>query len=90
LSRCSGIRYTEGYEETQMKPASRFVRYDPGSDTLYIVAGRGIEEEFVEVAPGVNVELNAQGDVIGIEILRASKFFKPVAKPLYRQMQLAS
>jgi uncharacterized protein YuzE len=73
-----------------MKPSSRFVRYDQGSDTVYIVAGRGKEEEFVEVAPGVHVELDAKGDVIGIEILRASKFFRPIAKPLYRQMQLAS
>ena len=73
-----------------MKTSSRFVRYDSKSDTLYIMAGRGTEEEFVEVAPGVYVELDAKGDVIGIEILRASKFFQPVAKPLVRQMQLAS
>ena len=73
-----------------MKSRSRVVRYDQASDTLYIVAGRGVEEEFVEVAPGVHVELDAKGDVIGIEILRASKFFRPVAKPLYRQMQLAA
>ena len=73
-----------------MKSSSRFVRYDPGSDTVYIVAGKGLEEEFVEVAPGVYVELDANGNVIGIEILRASKFFRPIVKPLYRQMQLAS
>ena len=54
--------------------SSKFVRYDSKSDTLYIVAGRGMEKEFVEVAPGVNVELDAKGDVIGIEILKASKF----------------
>lgn len=73
-----------------IKASSKFVRYDSVSDTLYIVAGRGTEEEFVEVAPGVHVELNAKGDVIGIEILKASKFFRLVAKPLYRQMQLTS
>ena len=71
-----------------MKPASRFVRYDQDSDTVYIVAGRGREEAFVEVAPGVHVELDANGDVIGIEILKASKFFRPIAKPLYRQMRV--
>ncbi len=70
--------------------SSKFVRYDSKSDTLYIVAGRGMEEEFVEVAPGVNVELDAKGDVIGIEILKASKFLQPIAKPLYRPMQLVS
>lgn len=73
-----------------MKSSSRFVRYDSKADTLYIVAGRGQEEEFVEVAPGVNVELDAKGDVIGIEILKVSKFLQPVAKPLVRQIQLAS
>ena len=61
--------------ETQMKSSSRFVHYDSHSDTVYIVAGRGMEEEFVEVAPGLNVELDAKGDGIGIEILKASKFF---------------
>jgi len=72
-----------------MTSSSRFIRYDTKSDTLYIVAGRGMEEEFVEVAPGVHVELDAKGDVVGIEILKASKFLRPIAKSLYRQMQLA-
>ena len=54
------------------------VRYDNKADALYIVAKQGLEEEFVEVAPGVNVELNEQGDVIGIEILNASKILRPV------------
>lgn len=65
------------------------VEYDAKADILYIVARKGREEEFVEIAPGVNVELDEKGEVIGIEILDASSFFKPVAKPLYRQMQRA-
>jgi len=65
------------------------VNYDPESDVLYIATKGGEEEEFVEVAPGVNVELDEKGEVIGIEILNASKFLKPIAKPLYRQMELA-
>ena len=65
------------------------VNYDSKSDILYIVAKKGQEDEFVEIAPGVNVELDEKGEVIGIEILRASKFFKPVVKPLYQHMQLA-
>lgn len=73
-----------------MKRASRFVRYDAASDTLYIVGGRGQEEEFVEVAPGVHVELDARGEIVGVEILNASKVLRPVARPLYRHMQLAS
>ena len=65
------------------------VNYDPKADVLYIVAKKGKEEEFVEIAPGLNAELDANGRVIGIEILNASDFFKPIAKPLYRHMQAA-
>ena len=65
------------------------VNYDSASDVLYIVTRKGVEEESVEVAPGINVELNDIGEVIGVEILNASNFFKSVAKPLYRHMQMA-
>ncbi len=63
--------------------------YDSKSDVLYIVARKGREEEFVEIAPGINVELDEKGEVIGIEILNASNFLKPIAKPLYQHMQIA-
>lgn len=64
------------------------VNYDADSDILYIVARKGKEEEFVEIIPGINVELDEKGEVIGIEILDASKFLKPIAKPLYQHMQM--
>jgi len=64
------------------------VNYDPKSDVIYIVAKEGKEEEFVEIAPGINVELDERGEVIGIEILNASNFLKPIAKSLYQHMQL--
>lgn len=65
------------------------INYDSKSDTIYIVAKRGTEEEFVEIVPGINVEIDEKGEVIGIEILNASKFLRPIAKPLYRHMQIA-
>jgi uncharacterized protein YuzE len=65
------------------------VTYDSESDALYIVAKKGVEEEFIEIAPGINVELDDKGQVIGIEILNASKYLKPIAKPLYKHMQTA-
>lgn len=65
------------------------LNYDSKSDILYIAVKKGKEEEFVEIAPGVNVELDENGKVIGIEILNASNFLKPVAKPLYQHMQMA-
>jgi len=64
------------------------INYDSKSDILYIVAKKGKEEEFVEIAPGINVELDDRGQVIGIEILNASKYLKPIAKPLYKHMEL--
>lgn len=65
------------------------VHYDYESDILYIVAKKAREEEFVEVAPGINVELDDKSQVIGIEILKASKCLKPIAEPLYKHIQMA-
>ena len=39
------------------KKRNSLVKYDPSSDVLYIATREGVEEEFTEVAPGVNVEL---------------------------------
>ena len=65
------------------------VNYDSESDILYIVAREGREEGFVEIAPGINIELDEKGEAIGIEIFNASKFLKPVARLLYEHMQMA-
>jgi hypothetical protein len=47
----------------QIKSPSQFVWYHSHSDAVYIVAGQGmVEEELVEVAPGVNFELDATGE----------------------------
>jgi uncharacterized protein YuzE len=65
----------------------KLVNYDDKSDVLYIGIKKGVEEEFVEVAPGVNVEINERGEVIGIEMLNTSKFLKSVIKPIYKQAE---
>ena len=59
----------------------KYVSYDEGSDSLYIFAKIGREEDVVELVPGVNIELNKSGEVIGIEILRASRFLQEIPKP---------
>jgi len=64
------------------------VNYDSKFDVIYIVVKKGPEEAIVEVAPGVNVELDEKGEIIGIEILRASKLFKPVAESLYQRVAI--
>ena len=52
-------------KEKKNKP---LVRYDLASDVLYIATRKGVEEEFTEVAPGVNVELDDKGNVLGVEM----------------------
>jgi uncharacterized protein YuzE len=60
--------------------SKKIINYDSKSDVLYIGLKKGVEEEFVEISPGINVELDPQGEVIGIEILNASKILKPLIK----------
>lgn len=66
--------------------SKKIINYDAKSDVLYVGIKKGVEEEFIEVAPGVNVELNQNGKIIGIEILNASKILKPIIKPLQKQI----
>ncbi len=49
------------------------LRYYPETDSLYVEfkAGPGVETR--EVADGLNVDLDATGDVMGFDIDRASK-----------------
>ena len=60
---------------------NQFFTYDQHSDSLYIFAKEGQEEEARELVPGVNIELNNNGDIIGIEILRASKLLQSMVQP---------
>jgi uncharacterized protein YuzE len=63
------------------------VNYDPSSDVLYVVTQEGEEEEFIEVSPGVNIELDAEGRVIGVEILNASETLSGIIETLYHKRQ---
>jgi uncharacterized protein YuzE len=55
------------------------VYYDQDSDVLFFGIKKGMEEEFVEVAPGINVELDENSQVIGVEILNASKILQHIS-----------
>ena len=66
--------------------SKKIINYDSKSDVLYIGVKRGIEEEFIEVSPGINIELDSNGQVTGVEILNASKILKSVVKPLQKQI----
>ena len=62
--------------------------YDEKEDILYL-AREGKEEEVVELAPGINVELDSSGELIGIELFNASDLLKGAIKPLEKRMQAA-
>lgn len=72
--------------EKRNKP---LVKYDSSSDVLYIATRKGVEEEFTEVAPGVNVELDRKGNVLGVEILRASHTLKGFLKSIGKRHDAA-
>lgn len=62
--------------------------YDEEEDILYL-AKEGEEREVVEVSPGVNVELDNSGKLIGVEVFKASRLFKDVIKLMEKRLQAA-
>jgi uncharacterized protein YuzE len=49
------------------------VRYDAKADVLYLVCDEGEIARSIEGSPGITVEFGDAGNILGIEILRASK-----------------
>ena len=64
------------------------VYYDDKEDILYL-AKEGEEAEVVEIAPGVNMELDQAGNLIGVELFKASHMFKDVLKLMEKKLQVA-
>lgn len=48
------------------------LHYYPDTDSLYIELNAGAGTETREIADGVNVDFGAKGEVVGIDIYRAS------------------
>lgn len=65
------------------------VHYDSESDILYL-AKEGLEDEVIELYPGINLEVDAEGTLIGIELINASRLFKDVIKPLGKRAASSS
>lgn len=63
------------------------VFYDEEQDILYI-AKEGKEEEFVDVQPGINIELDGNREVVGVEIIKASEVLKEVIEPMRRKIRV--
>ena len=60
--------------------------YDEEEDILYL-AKEGEEAEVVEISLGVNMELDSNGNLIGVELFNASLLFKNVLKPMEKKLQ---
>ena len=54
--------------------------YDKGSDSLYIYLKEGEEESFEEIIPGINIELDKNNEILGVEVLKASRFQNTLKK----------
>lgn len=50
--------------------------YDKDTDSLILVLKEGEEDYYEEVAPGINVEFNKEGEIIGIEVQNANRPYR--------------
>ena len=57
------------------------ILYDQENDVLSFLKD-GIEDTFIEIYPGINIELDDKKEFIGIEILNASQVLKDVLNPI--------
>ncbi len=67
------------------------MNYFPEQDVIHLMITDEEEMQSVEISPNITAELNAQGELIGVEILKASIFLRDFilettqAKLLYLQ-----
>ena len=52
------------------------MNYFPEQDVIHLMITDEEEMESVEISPNITAELNAQGELIGVEILKASIFLR--------------
>ena len=62
--------------------------YFDHEDILHLVFAEGEEANSIELSPTITAELNAQGEVIGIEILQASAFVREALQDLAHAQHL--
>jgi uncharacterized protein YuzE len=64
------------------------VYYDAEEDILFLDR-EGRESDVVELSPGVSLELDDSGNLIGIEVFKASIVFEDVIKPMEKRLRVA-
>jgi uncharacterized protein YuzE len=52
------------------------MNYFPEQDVIHLMITDEEEMQSVEISPNITAELNAQGELIGVEILKASIFLR--------------
>lgn len=52
------------------------MNYFPEQDVIHLVLTDGEEIESMEISPNITAELNAHGELIGVEIVKASIFLR--------------
>ncbi|KJV07040.1 DUF2283 domain-containing protein [Methylocucumis oryzae] len=52
------------------------MRYFPDQDVIHLAITDGEEMASMEISPNITAELNANGELIGVEILKASIFLR--------------
>ncbi len=58
------------------------IEYDAQSDTLQLYLSDAPIEESAELQPGLIVDYDADGNIVGIELLDASESVKRTAEPV--------
>jgi uncharacterized protein YuzE len=66
------------------------LHYYQKSDVLHYVVRKGEEFASREVAPGVTLELDERGKLLGIEILDASRFMREFVVERFKSLALKS
>jgi uncharacterized protein YuzE len=63
------------------------VRYDAKAVVLYLASNEGEIARSIEVSPGITVEFGDAGNILGVEIVRASEVLteRDVASPHAKQ-----
>ena len=60
--------------------------YFEKDDVLHVAISDEPESASVEVSPDITAELNSKGELIGIEILRASRFVRDIVRTVRRSL----
>lgn len=53
------------------------IEYDPEADALYIQIREVHPDDNIDIEEGVTVDIDAEGHIVGVEILGASKRLSP-------------